>query len=65
MSAGDIVLGDEDGVVVVPQDMIEATIARLPGIRAAEASLDAKVKAGLQVAGFYPGAHRFRKFQEV
>ena len=50
--AGDIIIGDEDGVVVIPGPMIQQTIERLPAIRAAEAELDAKVKAGLGVPGF-------------
>lgn len=49
---GDIVLGDEDGVVIVPFARIEETIARLSAVRAAEAALDAEVKAGLQIPGF-------------
>jgi 4-hydroxy-4-methyl-2-oxoglutarate aldolase len=47
VEAGDIVVGDEDGVVVVPHALIDATIARLTGVRAAEAALEAEVKAGL------------------
>ena len=49
---GDIVLGDEDGVVVVPHALIDATIERLAAVRAAEASLEAKVKGGLEVPDF-------------
>ena len=52
VEAGDIVLGDIDGVVVVPQARIDAVIARLEAVRAAEADLDAKVKAGLEVPDF-------------
>jgi 4-hydroxy-4-methyl-2-oxoglutarate aldolase len=47
VAAGDIVVGDEDGVVVVPHRLIDATIARLAAVREAEAALDAAVKAGL------------------
>ncbi|MGL4444516.1 MAG: RraA family protein, partial [Alsobacter sp.] len=52
VETGDIVVGDVDGVVVVPFDRIDAVIARLPDIRRAEAALDAKVKAGLTVPDF-------------
>ena len=52
VETGDIVVGDIDGVVVVPFDRIDAVIARLPDIRRAEAALDAKVKAGLTVPDF-------------
>ena len=46
---GDIVVGDEDGVVVVPYARIEETIARLAAVKAAEADLEAKVKGGLKL----------------
>ena len=48
VAAGDIIVADEDGVVVVPFARIGETIARLAGVRAAEATLEAKVKAGLK-----------------
>jgi 4-hydroxy-4-methyl-2-oxoglutarate aldolase len=62
---GDIVLGDEDGVVVVPFERIEVTIARLPAVRGAEATLDAKVKAGLQVPDFIRTLIDTKRFREV
>ena len=49
LSPGDIVLGDRDGVVVVPLERIDSVIARLPAVRDAEASLDAEVVGGLRV----------------
>ncbi|RMF37258.1 MAG: RraA family protein, partial [Alphaproteobacteria bacterium] len=49
VESGDIVLGDRDGVVVVPFDRIDATIARLGSIHAAEAALDREVEEGLTV----------------
>jgi 4-hydroxy-4-methyl-2-oxoglutarate aldolase len=52
VSPGDIAVADEDGVVVVPFARIDATIERLAAVRAAEASLEAKVKAGLTVPDF-------------
>jgi 4-hydroxy-4-methyl-2-oxoglutarate aldolase len=62
---GDIVLGDEDGVVVVPFAQIEAAVARLPAVRAAEAALDAKVKSGLQVPDFIQALIDGGKFREI
>ena len=53
VESGDIIIADNDGVVVVSRGMISAVIAQLPAIRAAEASLEAKVKAGLEVPGFF------------
>jgi 4-hydroxy-4-methyl-2-oxoglutarate aldolase len=52
VSSGDIVIGDGDGVVVVPRAAAAAVIARLDAVRAAEAGLDAKVRAGLQLPDF-------------
>ena len=52
IESGDILLGDNDGVVVIPRSEAAEVIRLLPGIRAAEASLEAKVKAGLVVPDF-------------
>lgn len=52
VSAGDVVLGDQDGVVVLPQARIDEALARLPGVQAAEAALEAEVKAGLEIPAF-------------
>lgn len=47
VSAGDIVLGDTDGVVTVPFDRINHVIAALDGIFAKERVMEQKVKNGL------------------
>lgn len=52
VSPGDILVGDRDGVVVVPLALAETVLAALPAIKAAEQQLEAKVKAGLQVPDF-------------
>lgn len=46
---GDIVVGDEDGVVVVPRALVPQTIERLAAVEAAEATLLAEVESGLTV----------------
>lgn len=46
VSPGDVVVGDADGVVVVPLTMLDLVIERLKGVRAAEAAAEARVKAG-------------------
>lgn len=51
VSPGDIVLGDPDGVVVVPQGRAADILARLQTIREQEASVLAQVKAGLDAPG--------------
>jgi 4-hydroxy-4-methyl-2-oxoglutarate aldolase len=52
IEGGDIVIGDNDGVVVIPRSEVGAVLARLSDVRAAEAILDAKVKAGLGIPDF-------------
>jgi 4-hydroxy-4-methyl-2-oxoglutarate aldolase len=52
IESGDIVIGDNDGVVIVPQREVKAVLARLAQVRIAEAALDAKVKAGLEIPDF-------------
>jgi 4-hydroxy-4-methyl-2-oxoglutarate aldolase len=52
VDSGDIIVGDRDGVVVVPLAEATAVLARLGEVEAAEASLDAKVRAGLQIPDF-------------
>lgn len=45
--AGDLVVGDADGVVVVPAGELDAVAARVAAIRAAERILEDEVKGGL------------------
>ncbi len=52
IESGDIVIGDNDGIVIVPRGRIGDVLARLEQVRAAEATLEAKVKAGLEVPDF-------------
>jgi 4-hydroxy-4-methyl-2-oxoglutarate aldolase len=47
VESGDIVIGDQDGVVIVPRGRAEEVLASLEGVRAAEAKMDAAVKAGM------------------
>jgi hypothetical protein len=61
---GDIVVGNEDGVVV-PNSRIEETIAGLANVRAAAAALDVKVKAGLQIPEFLQALIDDQRFREV
>jgi 4-hydroxy-4-methyl-2-oxoglutarate aldolase len=52
VASGDIVVGDADGVVIVPRESIPQVLSALERVRAAEAALEAKVKAGLKIPDF-------------
>ena len=52
VATGDLVIGDRDGVVVVPQAMIAETVHRLAAVRDKEAEMLARVKGGLREMGF-------------
>ena len=43
VETGDMIVADQDGVVVVPFAQIDAVIAALDGVRAAEEALDAEI----------------------
>jgi 4-hydroxy-4-methyl-2-oxoglutarate aldolase len=49
VDSGDIVVGDGDGVVVVPRLIASEVVAKLSQVRGAEAALEAKVRAGLRM----------------
>jgi 4-hydroxy-4-methyl-2-oxoglutarate aldolase len=50
VQSGDIVVGDSDGVVVIPQARIGEVLMRLEAVRAREADLAAKLASGLGVS---------------
>ena len=52
VESGDVVIADADGVVIVPRVRIPAVRKALEDVRAAEATLEAKVKAGLEIPDF-------------
>lgn len=64
-ASGDIVVTDADGVVVVPQAMIATVLDRLEAVKKAEAELDAKVKAGLQLPPFIKAMIDAGRFKEI
>jgi 4-hydroxy-4-methyl-2-oxoglutarate aldolase len=49
---GDIVIGDGDGIIIVPRVDAETVLKRLEDVKAAESTMDAKVKGGLKVPDF-------------
>jgi 4-hydroxy-4-methyl-2-oxoglutarate aldolase len=44
---GDIVLGDRDGAVVIPQAQLEGVVAALAEIRRMEEATQARIRAGM------------------
>ena len=52
VSPGDVLVGDRDGVVVVPQADVETVLARLEIVNDAESSFETDVAAGLRVPDF-------------
>jgi 4-hydroxy-4-methyl-2-oxoglutarate aldolase len=52
IASGDVLVGDDDGVVVIPRGDLDIVTAKLADVRAAEAALEAKVKAGLELPDF-------------
>ena len=55
---GDIVVADGDGVVIVPFARIDAVIAGLEKVKAAEAAILPKVQAGLGIPDFVAALQR-------
>ena len=49
---GDVIVGDCDGVVVVPQAKLAETVRKLAAVRAAEADFERRVHDGLQLPDF-------------
>ena len=52
IESGDILIGDRDGVVVVPRARAAAVAEALGRVRTAEAALEAKIVAGLEIPEF-------------
>lgn len=52
IASGDLVVGDRDGVVIVPAGELAAAADRLQRVKAAEADLLARVRAGLAEVPF-------------
>jgi 4-hydroxy-4-methyl-2-oxoglutarate aldolase len=52
IESGDILIGDRDGVVVVPRGKAPGILEALAAVRKAESALEAKVKGGLQIPDF-------------
>jgi 4-hydroxy-4-methyl-2-oxoglutarate aldolase len=65
VQSGDILVGDMDGVVVVPRLQAEGVVAKLAAVRVAEAALEAKVKAGLRLPEFVVSLLKSGRVEEI
>jgi 4-hydroxy-4-methyl-2-oxoglutarate aldolase len=48
VASGDVIVGDRDGVVVIPRARLSATLANLERVKAAEAAMLERVRGGLR-----------------
>ncbi len=48
IASGDVIVGDRDGVVVIPRAHLSATLANLERVKAAEAAMLERVRGGLR-----------------
>lgn len=58
VDAGDIVIGDQDGVVIVPRSGAAGVLAALDAVRAKEAQMEAAVEGGIREPGWLEAALR-------
>jgi 4-hydroxy-4-methyl-2-oxoglutarate aldolase len=65
IQAGDILVGDADGVVVVPQSRAREVVARLQAVREAEAIVEAQVKAGARMLESLKPLLRGERIEEI
>jgi 4-hydroxy-4-methyl-2-oxoglutarate aldolase len=59
ISTGDYMLGDRDGVVIVPARLVEETVARTEGVVATESEMRRALIGGMDPVDAY---HKFGKF---
>ena len=65
IAPGDILVGDRDGIAVVPRLETEAVLSRLSAVRAAEQALDALVRKGLELPDFAEAVLRSHRTRYV
>ena len=58
VATGDLVIGDRDGVVVVPRARLAETLANLGQVKTAEAAMLERVRGGLRELPVAPAARR-------
>jgi 4-hydroxy-4-methyl-2-oxoglutarate aldolase len=65
IESGDIVVGDRDGVVIVPLAEAASVAKKLAEVKAAEAGLEALVRGGLEVPDFVTAIIRSDRVEEI
>ncbi|MHA1565897.1 MAG: RraA family protein [Alphaproteobacteria bacterium] len=65
VDSGDVIVGDRDGVVVVPRARLASVVAQLPAIREAEAALEARIADGLAQPELLSQLYEAGKVQEI
>ena len=65
VESGDLVIGDGDGVVIIPRSRLAAVRSALAGVRTAEAAMEAAVKAGLEIPEFALAVLRSNRVVEI
>ena len=60
VNAGDVVAGDQDGVVIVARQNAAAVAAGLKAVLAKEKKMEANVKAGMTVPGWLKDAYKVK-----
>lgn len=55
IASGDVIVGDRDGIVVIPRGRIEATLGHLERVKASEAAMLKRVREGLKDVPFAAG----------
>ena len=65
IESGDIVVGDRDGVVIVPLAEAAGVVKKLAEVKAAEAGLEALVRGGLEVPDFVTAIIRSDRVEEI
>jgi 4-hydroxy-4-methyl-2-oxoglutarate aldolase len=61
IAPGDILVGDRDGIAVVPRLEAQAVLSRLAIVQEAEQALDARVRQGLEMPDFAEAILRSKK----
>jgi 4-hydroxy-4-methyl-2-oxoglutarate aldolase len=65
VASGDIIIGDRDGIAVVPRLEAKAVLSRLGAVRAAEQALEARVREGLEMPDFAEAVLRSERTRYV